>query len=155
MRVAARPDSSTPSPVRRLARRGAALAGTLALAAGAVVLSSSSASAVPVNCWNNGGPKDLGMSTNCAQVTGIDAGSSLVLHNGPSYASGVQVNSPHYSNGTWLGVYCWTTGSGDADGHGDTYWFNVDDGNGNIGWVNDWYLTTGGYAQWSPIVQHC
>jgi hypothetical protein len=41
-------DTSPRTPARRLARRGAALAGSLALAVGAVVLSAGSAGATPV-----------------------------------------------------------------------------------------------------------
>jgi hypothetical protein len=139
---------------RSHARHLTVAAGALSLTLGGWFFSAAGASADPVLC-----PIDiridLGMSTQCAQVTGIHPGSYLVLHNQANYTGGVVPGSPHYTDGQLLAVYCWTTGARDADGHGDTYWFSVDDDNGNVGMVNDWYLTTGGYAQFSPVIKHC
>ncbi|OLZ64222.1 hypothetical protein AV521_36140 [Streptomyces sp. IMTB 2501] len=137
---------------KRWPKRGVAIAGGLALAAGVMVVTAGPASADPVSCQNVFPDRPGGY---CAQVTGIDAGSSLVLHNGPDYTSGVVDGSGHYTDGTWLKLYCWTTGAADADGHGDTYWFNADDNNGNIGFVNDWYVTSGGFSTWSKVINHC
>jgi len=90
----------------------------------------------------------------CANVTAIDPGSVLRQHQQPNYTSAVNQNT-HYTNGVQLLLLCWTTGSGDIDGHGDHYWFKVDDGIIAWGYVNDWYVNTGSYAQWSPYVRHC
>lgn len=79
----------------------------------------------------------------------------LQQHQQPNYTSAVDKYA-RYTNGNRLALLlCWTTGSGDIDGHGDHYWFKVDDGIIAWGYVNDWYVTTGSYAQWSPYVRHC
>jgi hypothetical protein len=145
----------SPNPGRRWAHRGAALAGSMALAVGGMLFAATEASATPTSCSNTPLAFEVGQNEMCAQVTAINSGSYLALHAQPNYSGGVAAGSPQYGNGDWFAVYCWTTGPGDADGHGDTYWFNVDDGNANIGWVNDWYLTTGSYAQWSSVIPHC
>lgn len=90
----------------------------------------------------------------CATVTAINPGSKLQQHKQPNYTGGVYTYT-HYTNGHVLAVLCWTTGAGDIDGHGDHYWFKVDDGIIGGGYVNDWYLTTGSYSQWSPQLDHC
>jgi hypothetical protein len=93
----------------------------------------------------------------CATVTAIQPGSALVVHNQPNYSGGVVPGSPRMTNGDWFVIGCWTTGAGDADGHGDRYWFYGGSVNksGPDGYVNDWYLTTGSYSQWSRYVSHC
>lgn len=130
-------------PVRR---RAAALAGTLALAAVAVGTAASPASAAGWACDHDG------HTVWCASVTGISAGSYLASHNGPSYGSGT--TGYRYYNGQTMMLACWTTGDGDADGHGDRYWFALDsDSDG--GFINDWYVTTGSPSQWQPHVPQC
>ncbi|WP_370148036.1 cutinase family protein [Streptacidiphilus sp. EB129] len=100
-------------------------------------------------CSIGGNPNDW-----CAHVTAIAPGSYLALQNAPDYDHG---HSAYYQghNGNQLITYCWTTGADDADGTGDHYWFSVDDGANFSGYVNDRYLTTGTYAQWSKIIEHC
>ncbi|MEV0398719.1 hypothetical protein [Actinoallomurus sp. NPDC050550] len=90
----------------------------------------------------------------CAHVTAIDSGSYLALHRKPDYEHGT-VSGVQYHNGDTVGLICWTTGDPDADGNGDTYWFDVTDQNYNYGYVNDWYLTTGGYNDWHGHVPEC
>jgi hypothetical protein len=65
--------------------------------------------------------------------------------------------APHYkvpesaigslNNGAELGIDCWTTGDPDIDGHGYQYWMMADTGVAD-GYVNDWYLDTGGPNTW-------
>ncbi|MEY9940878.1 hypothetical protein ABH932_003136 [Streptacidiphilus sp. MAP5-52] len=100
-------------------------------------------------CSIGGNPNDW-----CAHVTDIAPGSYLSMQNSPDYDHG---HNAYYQghNGNQLITYCWTTGSDDADGTGDHYWFSVDDGANFSGYVNDRYLTTGTYAQWSKIIKHC
>ncbi|MER7672442.1 hypothetical protein ABTY61_28840 [Kitasatospora sp. NPDC096128] len=135
--------------------RRAATAAALALAATALGLGSASpASALsgPSRC-----DLDVPNATHyCATVTAINPGSFLAIHNEPNYTGGSM--GGRLGNGEEVVLYCWTTGAGDADGHGDTYWFYVHPhyaGDTTDGYVNDWYLTTGSYSQWSGLVNHC
>ncbi|MDC2956649.1 hypothetical protein PO587_19440 [Streptomyces gilvifuscus] len=59
-----------------------------------------------------------------------------------------------FHNGDTMMLACWTTGDGDADGHGDHYWFALDF-DSDSGYINDWYVTTGSPSQWQPHVPHC
>lgn len=131
---------------RRPRRTAALLSGAAALAAAAVFGVASPASAAGYPCSHDG------HAIWCATVTAIDPGSYLASHNGPSYGSGQ--TGRRYYNGQEMELACWTTGDGDADGHGDHYWFMLDF-DGDSGYVNDWYLTTGSAAQWQPHVPHC
>jgi len=87
-----------------------------------------------------------------ATVTSINT--YLVMHNQPNYSGGEVPGSPHWHNGDEVFLACWTTGSGDANGHGDHYWFWTTIGSVG-GYINDWYVTTGSYSQWSPLISHC
>jgi hypothetical protein len=96
-----------------------------------------------------------GDGTWCARVTAIAPGSDLVLHSEANFTSGTD---PHYRghDGDELVIRCWTYSStADADGHGDHYWFQVTVDHDGGGWVNDWYVTTGSHAVWSPLIPHC
>ncbi|WP_427168376.1 hypothetical protein ACQF4J_44535 [Streptomyces sp. C1-1] len=127
-------------------RRAAASVGALAMAAAAVCAVATRASAAGWACDHDG------HTVWCASVTGISAGSYLASHNGPTYASGT--TGHRYNNGDTMMLACWTTGDGDADGHGDHYWFALDfDSDG--GYINDWYVTTGSPSQWKPHVPQC
>ncbi|MFF3455300.1 cutinase family protein [Streptomyces sp. NPDC002730] len=101
-------------------------------------------------CSIGGNPNDW-----CARVTAIDPGSFLGLQNAPDYEHG---RNPYYHghNGDQLIVNCWTEGAVDADGTGNRYWFFADTGGAlSGGYVNDHYLTTGLYADWSKVISHC
>ncbi|MFE2412172.1 hypothetical protein ACFXDE_27885 [Kitasatospora sp. NPDC059408] len=87
----------------------------------------------------------------CTTVTAINPGSYLAQHLAPDYAHGVQ-EGVQLHNGDEVPLFCWTTGAPDADGHGDRYWFQVSEA---TVFVNDYYLNTGNYADWSPHVSHC
>lgn len=89
----------------------------------------------------------------CAKVTAIRGGSYLALQKEPDYAG---MADPHYHghNGDELIIRCWTK-SQVMDGRNDPYWFTVASRDGATGWVNDWYVTTGGYTTWSPLIPHC
>lgn len=91
----------------------------------------------------------------CARVTGIDPGSFLGMYNEPNYDHG-RSSSYQGHNGDELIVLCWTTGAVDADGTGNRYWFFADTG-GSLpgGYVNDHYLTTGKFADWSQVIPPC
>jgi hypothetical protein len=125
-----------------------AVAGGLLVAATAVTaVAAPSASADPFTCYGN---------AICAKVTAIDSGSYLLLHNKPNYADGARPGSPHLTNGHWLVLYCYTTGPGDADGHGDTYWWGTaDQSSGVVGYVNDYYVTTGTPATFKKTFGKC
>ncbi|MEU4116526.1 hypothetical protein AB0F71_18785 [Kitasatospora sp. NPDC028055] len=135
--------------------RRAATAAALALAATALGLGSASpasASSGPERCY----PDELNYRWYCAYVTGINPGSYLDIHKEPNYTGGIW--GPRYLQGDRVVLYCWTEGAGDADGHGDHYWFYVHPdaaGDTTDGYVNDWYLTTGSVSQWSGLVNHC
>ncbi|WP_031064499.1 hypothetical protein [Streptomyces sp. NRRL WC-3742] len=118
----------------------------LALAACGLFASPASA-AVDLHqpCYANWG------SSVCTTVTAIAPGSYLAQHNAPDYAHGVQ-EGVKLHNGDEVPLVCWTTGAPDADGHGDTYWFQVSEA---TVYVNDYYLNTGRFADWSPHVDHC
>ncbi|MGH7869667.1 MAG: hypothetical protein ACREP9_19075 [Candidatus Dormibacteraceae bacterium] len=130
-------------------RRIVVLIGVAAVVCSALATMTGPAEAAVFTCNLGLNPTD-----HCTTVTGINPGSSLALHHAPNYTSGT---IPNFSgqNGKDLIAHCWAKGAGDADGHGDQYWFYVDDGSHFAGWVNDWYLTTGGYAQWSPVIHSC
>ncbi|MEV1023200.1 hypothetical protein [Streptomyces sp. NPDC050264] len=130
----------------RWCRRAAVAAGTFALTAAAVCATASPASAAGWACDHDG------HTVWCASVTGISAGSYLASHNGPSYGSGT--TGHRYANGDTMMLACWTTGDGDADGHGDRYWFALDL-DSDSGYINDWYVTTGSPSQWKPHVPQC
>lgn len=141
--------AARPTPARTAARRWVSpLVATVALTA-AAALTPGTADAAVFGCME--GNQDI-----CATVTAINPGSALLLHRQPNYIGGVVAGSRRMMNGDWFIIDCWTTGAGDADGHGDRYWFRggSDRGSG-IGYVNDWYLTTGSYSQWSRYVRHC
>ncbi len=133
------------SPIRR---RSAAVAGAAAvLLTGAGLFAAAPAQAAPRPC-PGAAPGDPEL---CAQVTGIDPGSSLVMRTAPHY--GAQ-EVRRYGNGQWLAVDCWTTGDPDADGHGYRYWMQVSTGSA-WGYVNDWYLDTGGPSTWKSKIRQC
>ena len=97
-------------------------------------------------------------SVRCASVTAINKGSHLLLHKQPNYTGGSYTGSfTQAVNGQIVYLSCWTTGSGDADGHGDHYWFKSSFGGPGYtyGYVNDWYVTTGSYSYWSKYIPHC
>ncbi|MFB6641106.1 hypothetical protein ACFCYF_28105 [Streptomyces chartreusis] len=77
-------------------------------------------------------------------MIGIDPGSSLVMRTEPRHGAG---EVARYGNGQWLEPSCWTTGDPDADGHGYRYWMQVSTPR-SWGYVNDWYLDTGGPNTW-------
>ncbi|WP_327286806.1 hypothetical protein [Streptomyces sp. NBC_01198] len=127
----------------RLAAVGMVVGGVLA------VSTSTASAAGPYFCQDGNHEGDY-----CAKVTAINPGSYLAFHKGPNYTSGT-IAGVRLANGTPVSLVCWTTGAGDIDGHGDTYWFKVDTG-AVQGYVNDWYLTTGSPSQWHPFVPyHC
>ncbi|MFD7324827.1 cutinase family protein [Streptomyces sp. NPDC059875] len=104
----------------------------------------------PYRCSIGGNPNDW-----CARVTGIHPGSFLGLQNAPDYDHG---RNQYYrgQNGNQLILQCWTEGAVDADGTGNRYWFFVDTGGAlSGGYVNDHYLTTGRYADWSRLIPRC
>jgi hypothetical protein len=146
------PDAPT-APLARRAMPGRRRLGTLlasvALAAAATVALPQTADATVFGCME-------GNQSICATVTAIRPGSALLVHRQPNYSGGVVAGSPRMTNGDWFIINCWTRGAGDADGHGDRYWFRGGSDRGSAtGYVNDWYLTTGSYAQWSRYVRHC
>lgn len=133
--------------ISSVARRLGILGSTLALMAAGGLVYAAAADAAVFTCT------DSQISTKyCAKVTAIDSGSYLAVHLGPNYTSGTTGGKFH--NGYVFGLGCWTTGAGDADGHGDHYWFRVDS-DAAEGYVNDWYLTTGSYSQWSAKIKKC
>jgi hypothetical protein len=120
----------------------------VATAAAGVTLIPAAAHAAPYYCSD---PDRIG--NYCAKVTGIDPGSYLALHKGPNYRGGAWPGI-RLHNGETVHLVCWTTGSGDIDGHRDYYWFQVDFSDAApVGYVNDWYLTTGSYSQWHRYVR--
>ncbi len=133
--------------LRSRARSASVAAAAAVLLAGAGVLAASPAQAAPRPC-PGAGPGD---PARCAQVIGIDPGSALVMRTAPRYGAGAVAR---YGNGQWLEVECWTTGDPDADGHGYRYWMRVSTA-GAWGYVNDWYLDTGGPSTWKPILPQC
>ncbi|WP_405541839.1 hypothetical protein OG478_06555 [Streptomyces phaeochromogenes] len=130
-------------------RKGsAAVAGAATvLLAGAGLLAATPAQAAPRPC-PGAGPGD---PARCAQVTGIDPGSALVMRTAPNYGA---TPVARWGNGQWLEVNCWTTGDPDADGNGYRYWMRVDNGIGD-GYVNDWYLDTDGPGTWKSQIPQC
>ncbi|MGW3290662.1 hypothetical protein ACWDR3_39125 [Streptomyces sp. NPDC001002] len=135
------------STSRLLTSRLGAAAGTAVLLAGAGLLAATPAQAAPRACPGSG-PGD---PARCAQVIGIDPGSSLVMRTAPRYSAGAVAR---WGNGQWLELDCWTTGDPDADGHGYRYWMLVSTGSSS-GYVNDWYLDSGGPATWKPVIPQC
>ncbi|WAP53689.1 hypothetical protein [Streptomyces sp. S465] len=138
------------STTKRMTSAGARIAVAAVATAGALLTSlvaAPSASAAVRYC--------PGTTAWCAQVTGINSGSRLLMRVDPYYGS--EVTGVRF-NGDWLHLECWTTGDADADGHGYRYWMlvsGVGGGDQPIGYVNDWYLDSGGYAQWSKVISHC
>ncbi|MCD9880031.1 hypothetical protein [Streptomyces guryensis] len=132
-------------------RLGSAIAAGAAavLLAGAGLLTAAPAQADPRPC-PGAGPGD---PARCAQVIGIDAGSSLVMRTAPRYGAAPVAR---FGNGQWLELDCWTTGDpdADADGHGYRYWMQVSTGSVN-GFVNDWYLDSGGPGVWKAQIPRC
>ena len=121
-----------------------AIAVTTAVVGALTVAAPTTAAADPFLCYTD---------WQCAKVTAIAPGSYLLLHNEPNYADGARPGSPHLHNGDILRLYCYTTGSGDADGHGDTYWWFVGDANSGVaGYANDYYLTTGTPSAFKKVV---
>ncbi|WP_405781127.1 hypothetical protein [Streptomyces sp. NBC_00859] len=120
-------------------------------AASSLVVLAGSADATPYQCRYQGGE----YRSQCADVTGLGSGTSLPLQLGPGYGNTVPATA--YHNGDSLALSCWTTGPGDAGGHGDTYWFEVFDVNDTsiLGYVNDYSLTTGQPADWKSHVTQC
>ncbi|MES5820715.1 hypothetical protein [Streptomyces sp. RG80] len=92
----------------------------------------------------------------CTTVTGIDPGSWLQVRTAPSYSAGPidQAYSRLY-NGNQVGITCWTTGEGAADNPNYRYWMHIEVGNSRSGYVNDWYLDTGGPATWKQQIRQC
>ncbi|GAB1640581.1 hypothetical protein [Krasilnikovia sp. MM14-A1259] len=120
---------------------GAAVAGTAAPAQ-AATLNCVAAGEWGPGCWST--------------VTAIDAGSYLAVHNQPDYTHGERSGSRfRHHNGDSLFLQCWTTGAPDGDGHGDRYWFLITQGSVGGGYVNDWYVNTGSYSDWSRRLRHC
>jgi hypothetical protein len=121
---------------------GGVVAGTAMPAQAATTFQCEDASDWGRGCWTT--------------VTAIAPGSYLAVHNTPDYAHGVRSGASfQFHNGDSLFLECWTTGAGDADGHGDHYWFRITEGSVGGGYVNDWYLNTGSYSYWSPQLRHC
>ncbi|MCD7440920.1 hypothetical protein K4B79_22180 [Streptomyces lincolnensis] len=126
----------------------AATAGAAAiLLAGVGLITAGPAQAAPRPC-PGAGPGD---PARCAQVIGIDPGSALVMRTAPNYGA---TPVARYGNGQWLEISCWTTGDPDADGHSYRYWMQVSTP-GTWGYVNDWYLDTGGPSTWKQIIRQC
>ncbi|WSQ11478.1 hypothetical protein OG604_29125 [Streptomyces sp. NBC_01231] len=129
-------------------RRGsAAVAGAAALLTSVALVAATPAQAAPRQCPG----ADSSDPARCAQVIGINAGSALVMRTAPRYSA---TPVARYGNGQWLEVECWTTGDPDADGHGYRYWMRVSTGSA-WGYVNDWYLDTGGPGTWKSILHPC
>ncbi|MFJ6085026.1 hypothetical protein ACIQI8_26830 [Streptomyces sp. NPDC092369] len=126
----------------------AAAGAVLAVAATTVLTGAGPAGAAIHQCSISGD------RAKCAYVTGIDAGSALVVRTAPRYSASLSPVFGRYHNGDQLGLDCWTTGDPDADGHGYRYWMHVDNGIGD-GYVNDWYLDTGGPATWKSQIPQC
>ncbi|SHI22569.1 hypothetical protein [Streptomyces sp. 3214.6] len=145
MNDSTRPTRSTRSQ-RRL-RAAVATGAVLAATVSTVLAGAGSASAAIHQCYISGD------RTNCAYVTGINAGSYLAIRTAPSYGA-AKLPGQQWHNGEELGVSCWTTGDPDADGHGYRYWMEVDTGV-VTGYVNDWYLDTGGPSTWKQQLSHC
>jgi hypothetical protein len=134
-------------PIRSRLGSTAAAGAAVALLAGAGLLTATPAQANPRPCPGSG----AGDPARCAQVIGIKAGSSLVMRTAPRYGA-AQV--ARFGNGQWLELDCWTTGDPDADGHGYRYWMQVSTGSRN-GFVNDWYLDSGGPGTWKSQIPQC
>jgi hypothetical protein len=133
-----------PRHLRALTLTGA----VLTVAASAVLTGAGPAGAAIHTCSISGD------RTQCAYVTGIDAGSHLAVRTAPRYSAPKSPVFGQYHNGDELGLICWTTGDPDADGHGYRYWMRVDNGIGD-GYVNDWYLDTGGPNTWKSQLPQC
>lgn len=129
-------------------RRGAAIAGTAAMAFAGTVVVAGSANAAIYEC------RISGDRAKCTTVTGIDPGSWLQVRTGPGYGYANTWGFPRLYNGSEVGVACWTTGDGAADNPNWKYWIRVDNGV-NSGYVNDWYLETGSPAQFKAVLNPC
>ncbi|MFJ5263704.1 hypothetical protein ACIQAC_24915 [Streptomyces sp. NPDC088387] len=125
-----------------------AVGAVLTAAASSVLVGAGPAGAAIHQCTISGD------RTQCAYVTGIDAGSYLAVRTAPRYNAPKSPGFGQYQNGHQFGVSCWTTGDPDADGNGYRYWMLVDNGI-NTGYVNDWYLTTGGPSTWKSQLPQC
>ncbi|HWC80617.1 MAG TPA: hypothetical protein VG756_11705 [Pseudonocardiaceae bacterium] len=131
--------------------RALAVAG-VTLVAGLGVTGAAQASTVspdvPYRCGNN----------YCANVTAIDAGSALVFHKYPNYSVTVS-DTPYLHDGDAVHLSCYlTSDTQDADGNGDYVWWSVSIGTGDSfvrGFVNDWYLTTGGPGDYESLRPSC
>ncbi|MFI6654751.1 hypothetical protein ACIBL8_04430 [Streptomyces sp. NPDC050523] len=134
-------------PTRPRPVPAAAAGAAAALLAAAGLLTATPAQADPRPCPGAG----AGDPARCAQVIGIKAGSSLVMRTEPRYGA-AQV--ARFGNGQWMELDCWTTGDPDADGHGYRYWMQVSTGS-RSGFVNDWYLDSGGPGTWKSQIPRC
>lgn len=134
------------SSVSRPWRARAACVAAAVLGAGLLSTGSAQASVFPCNV--------SGHVINCTTVTGIDPGSYLQVRQGPGYGYPNQWGWPRLNNGDRVGLACWTTGDGAADNSGYRYWMRIDNGIA-FGYVNDWYLSTGGPGSWQQIIRQC
>jgi len=90
----------------------------------------------------------------CTTVTGLTSGQRLHFRYGPSLNS--TVSSPGFlTNGSRIGLYCWVRGS---SVHGDPFWMQAEAKHNGLWYgyyLPDWYLATGSYDQWRPLIHHC
>lgn len=126
-------------PNRRGARRALASLLAAACAAGLGIAAASPAAADPYVCDISG---DRAL---CANVIGIDPGSSLTVRTGPGTGYPKKFSEP---NGARVGVTCWTEGT---PVNGYNIWTHIDTGV-NDGYVSDYYLSTGRVQDHLP---HC
>ncbi|WP_326758004.1 hypothetical protein OG418_44615 [Streptomyces phaeochromogenes] len=143
------PLASNPGPRPKWRLRALVATGAVLTAAASAVLVGAGPAGAAIHQCSISGDR-----TNCAYVTGIDAGSHLAVRTGPSYGAAKSPVFGQYHNGDQLGLICWTTGDPDADGNGYRYWMRVDNGIGD-GYVNDWYLDTGGPGTWKSQIPQC
>jgi hypothetical protein len=131
---------------RRLGSAGAAVGlAVSALAIGAAA-HSASASASIVRCKT--------VELLCTQVTSLPSGQTLHFRAEPSQNSTGYAH-PAFSNGDQVGIDCWVRG---ATYHGDHFWFFAVSDQGTTqytGWLPDYFLATGSYSQWRPLIPHC
>ena len=131
---------------RRLGSAGAALAvagGVLAVGAAA---HPAIASASIVRCKT--------VDLLCTQVTSLPPGQTLHFRTDPSQYSKGFVH-PALPNGEQVGLDCWVRG---ATYHGDHFWFWGVSDQGTYqysGWLPDYFLATGSYSHWRPLIEHC
>ena len=131
---------------RRLGSAGAALAvagGVLAVGAAA---HPAIASASIVRCQT--------VDLLCTQVTSLPSGQALHFRPEPSQYVGGE-SYPALHNGDRVGLDCWVRG---ATYHGDHFWFLAVYGDGQTlyeGYLPDYFLATGSYSHWRPLIAHC